>query len=126
MKLLRNNGKVFEIDANEVNEILINILDDMYEDKIKCEITFIADDIKFTKIFDIDTFKRVVSFQEILVYNLNEILNKQLSYHKKYDNDNPLLHRFTFNVEEMFKEALSVSQKEFLTKNPEFINLSNF
>ena len=116
MKLLRNNGQVFEIDANEVNEIMINILDDMYEDKIKCEITFIADDIKFTKIFDIDTFERVVSFQEILVYNLNEILNKQLSYHKKYDNDNPLLHRFTFNVEEMFKEALSIAQKEFLAK----------
>lgn len=119
MKLLRNNGKVFEIDANEVNEIKIHILDDMYEDKEKVEITFIADDIKFTKIFDIDTFERVVSFQEILVQNLNKILNKQLSYHKKYDNDNPLLHRFTFNVDEMFKEALSVSQKEFLTKNPE-------
>ena len=120
MKLLRNNGKVFEIDANEVNEILIKILDDMYEDKEKVEITFIADDIKFTKIFDIDVFERVVSFQEILVYNLNEILNKQLNYHKKYDNENPLLHRFTFNVDYFFKEALSISQKEFLTKNPDY------
>ena len=117
MKILRNNGKVFEIDANEVNEIMINILDDMYEDKEKVEITFIADDIKFTRIFDIDTFERVVSFQEILVQNLNKILNKQLSYHKKYDNDFPLLYRFTFNVDEFFKEALSISQKEFLAKN---------
>ena len=124
MKLLRNNGQVFEIDANEVNEIMINILDDMYEDKVKCEITFIADEIKFTKIFDIDTFERVVSFQDILVYNLNEMLRKQLSYHKEYDNHYP--NRFIFNVEEMFKEALSIAQKEFLTKNPEFNNLSNF
>lgn len=111
MKLLRNNGSILEINANEISEIKVNINKDF-----KCQITFIANDLQFKKEFQMLPHERGGFYEEIFLTTLNEMLRKQLSYHKKYDNDNPLLHRFTFNVDEMFNESVRISQKEFITK----------
>ena len=117
MKLLRNDNSILEINANNISEIKVNINIDF-----KCKITFIADDLEFKKEFQMTPHERGGFYEEIFLTTLNEMLRKQLSYHREYDNHYP--NRFIFNVEEMFKEAERVSQKEFITKYiPALFNL---
>ena len=109
MKLLRNDNSILEINANHINEIKVNINIDF-----KCKITFIANDLEFKKEFQMLPHERGGFYEEIFLTTLNEILNKQLSYHKEYDKYYP--NRFIFNVDEMFNESVRISQKEFITK----------
>ena len=109
MKLLRNDDSILEINANDINEIKVNINIDF-----KCKITFISDDLEFKKEFQMTPHERGGFYEEIFLTTLNEMLRKQLSYHKEYDKYYP--NRFIFNVEEMFNESIRISQKEFITR----------
>ena len=117
MKLLRNNCSILEINANDINEIKVNINIDY-----KCKITFISDDLEFKKEFQMTPHERGGFYEEIFLTTLNKMLRKQLSYHKEYDKYYP--NRFIFNVDEMFNESVRISQKEFITKYiPALFNL---
>ena len=109
MKLLRNDDSILEINANDINEIKVNINIDF-----KCKITFISDDLEFKKEFQMTPHERGGFYEEIFLTTLNEMLRKQLSYHKEYEKYYP--NRFIFNVEEMFNESIRISQKEFITR----------
>ena len=109
MKLLRNDNSILEINANDISEIKVNINIDF-----KCKITFISDDLEFKKEFQMSPHERGEFYEEIFLTTLNEMLRKQLSYHKEYDKYHP--NRFIFNVDEMFNESVRISQKEFITK----------
>lgn len=118
MKLLRSDNSFLEMNANDVNEIKVRIIDPDY----KCQITFIANDLQFKKEFQMLPHERGGFYEEIFLTTFNKILNKQLSYHKEYDKYYP--NRFIFNVEEMFNESVRISQKEFITKYiPTLFNL---
>ena len=110
MKLLRNDNSILEINANDISEIKVRIIDPDY----KCQIIFIANDLKFKKEFQMFPHERGGFYEEIFLTTLNEILRKQFSYHKEYDKYYP--NRFIFNVDEMFNESVRISQKEFITK----------
>ena len=109
MKLLRNDNSILEINANHISEIKVNLNIDF-----KCKITFIADDLEFKKEFQMTPHERGGFYEEIFLTTLNEMLRKQLSYHREYDKYYP--NRFIFNVDEMFNESVRISQKEFITK----------
>ena len=109
MKLLRNDNSILEINANDISEIKVNINIDF-----KCKITFISDDLEFKKEFQMTPHERGGFYEEIFLTTLNEMLRKQLSYHKEYDKYHP--NSFIFNVDEMFNESVRISQKEFITK----------
>lgn len=118
MKLLRSDNSFLEMNANDVNEIKVRIIDPDF----KCQITFIAGDLEFKKEIQMLPHVRGGLYEEIFLKTFNEMLRKQLSYHKEYDNHYP--NRFIFNVEEMFKESERISQKEFITKYiPALFNL---
>ena len=110
MKLLRNDNSILEINANDINEIKVKIIDPDY----KCQIIFIANDLKFKKEIQMIPHERGGLYEEIFLTTLNKMLRKQLSYHKEYDKYYP--NRFIFNVDEMFNESVRISQKEFITK----------
>ena len=117
MKLIRNDDSILEINANDISEIKVNINKDF-----KCQITFISYDLQFKKEFQMTPHERYGFYEEIFLTTLNEMLRKQLSYHKEYDKYYP--NRFIFNVDEMFNESVRISQKEFITKYiPALFNL---
>ena len=80
MKLLRNDNSILEINANDINEIKVNINIDF-----KCQITFIANDLQFKKEIQMFPHVRGGLYEEMFLKNINEMLRKQLSYHKEYD-----------------------------------------
>ena len=105
MKLIKNNGKVFEIDANEVNEIKVDVIP-VFESGSKVKITFITDELDFRKVFELKNTLNgecEAFFLEII----NGILKSSLSYFK----DDEILNETKFPLEAIFEEAVKLTKR---------------
>ena len=106
MKLLRNNGQVFEIDANEVNEIKVDVIP-VWNSGSKVQITFISDEIDFRKVFEL---KNTLN-GDCEAFFL-EIINRTLQNSLSYFQDDEILNETKFPLEAIFEEAVKLT-KEF-------------
>lgn len=106
MKLQKMNGQYFEIDANEVNEIKVNIIS-TFDTGCKVEVIFITDDIQFKKVFQAETFLNGV-YKDFFIERMNETLNNNLSYFKE---DESLNKKANFPVEAIFEEAIKLARR---------------
>ena len=106
MKLIKNNGKVFEIDANEVNEIKVDVIP-VWNSGSKVQITFVTDEIDFRKVFEL---KNTLNgdCEAFFLETINRTLQNNLSYFK----DDEILNETKFPLEAIFEEAVKLT-KEF-------------
>lgn len=105
MKLIKNNGKEFEIDANEVNEIKVDVIP-VWGSGSKVQITFITDEIDFRKVFELKNTlngEAETFFLEII----KGTINNNLSYFKDDEN----LNETKFPLEAIFEEAVKLTKR---------------
>lgn len=115
MKLLRNNGQVFEIDANEVNEIKVDVIP-VWGLGSKVQITFISDEIDFRKVFGLKNTLNGES-EAFFLETINRTLQNNLSYFK----DDEILNEKNFPVEAIFEEAVKLTKRISTFKPNSFI-----
>ena len=108
MKLLRNNGQVFEIDANEVNEINVEVTP-VWNSGSKVKITFISDEIDFRKVFEL---KNPLN-GDCEAFFL-EIINRTLQNNLSYFKDDEILNETKFPLEAIFEEAVKLTKSSSL------------
>lgn len=102
MKLIKNNGKILEIDAGEIDEIEVNNKTG-WGNKTTIEIKLISDQVIFRKVFQIDELL-LGDYYDYFYLKMRDILNKNLD---KFQ-ENPNLE--IFNLDEMFEEALRLTK----------------
>ena len=105
MKLLRNNGQVFEIDANEVNEIKVDVIP-VWNSGSKVQITFISDEIDFRKVFEL---KNTLN-GDCEAFFL-EIINRTLQNSLSYFQDDEILNETKFPLEAIFEEVVKLTKR---------------
>ena len=106
MKFIKNNGKVFEIDANEVNEIKVEVIP-VWGLGSKVQITFVTDEIDLRKVFG---FESVLN-SDAKTFFL-ETINRTLQNNLSYFQDDEILNETKFPLEAIFEEAVKLT-KEF-------------
>ena len=114
MKLLRNNGQVFEIDANEVNEIKVDVIP-VWNSGSKVQITFVTYEIDFRKTFELENTLNG-EYKTVFLETINRTLKNNLSYVQ----DDEILNEKNFPVEEIFEEAVKLT-KRISTKSSSLI-----
>lgn len=115
MKLIKNNGQVFEIDANEVNEIKVDVIP-VWGLGSKVQITFITDEIDFRKVFGLESVLKGDDKTFFL-----EIINRTLQNNLSYFKDDENLNEKNFPVEAIFEEAVKLTKRISTFKPNSFI-----
>lgn len=105
MKLLRNNGQVFEIDANEIDEINVEVTT-FWGLGSKVQITFISDEIDFRKVFELKSILKG-DCEAFFLETINRTLQNNLSYFK----DDEILNEKNFPLEAIFEEAVKLTKR---------------
>ena len=108
MKLIKNNGKVFEIDANEVNEIKVEVIP-VWNSGSKVQITFVSYEIDFRKVFELENTLNG-DCETFFLETINRTLNNNLSYFK----DDEILNETKFPLEAIFEEAVKLTKSSSL------------
>lgn len=105
MKLLRNNGQVFEIDANEVNEIKVDVIP-VWGLGSRVKITFVTYEIDFRKVFGLESILNSDD-KTFFLETINRTLQNNLSYFQ----DDEILNKTKFPVEAIFEEAVKLTKR---------------
>ena len=108
MKLIKNNGQVFEIDANEIDEIKVDVIP-VWNSGSKVKITFISDEIDFRKVFEL---KNTLN-GDCEAFFL-EIINRTLQNNLSYFQDDEILNETKFPLEAIFEEAVKLTKSNSL------------
>lgn len=114
MKLIKNNGQVFEIDANEIDEINVEVTT-VWGLGSRVKITFVTYEIDFRKTFELENTLNG-DYKTFFLETINRTLQNNLSYFQ----DDKNLNKTKFPVEAIFEEAVKLT-KRISTKSSSLI-----